>query len=126
MLTKAQIFSANDRPREFVPIEEWAPAGETFDPFQHGVYVGMMSAADREAWEVDFSTDTNGKRTAPSNARARLVVKCCQDEAGERLFSDADAEELGRRATKPIQRLFDRAVVVNKLSRAEHEELEKN
>lgn len=41
------------------------------------------------------------------NARAKLIVLCAVDEGGRPLFTEDDVRALGRKAAKPLDRLFD-------------------
>lgn len=105
-LSAEQILAANDREHEDVDVPEW---GGT-------VRVIGLSAADRDAYEAALAATTKGDATAMArlqNFRAKLVVKALVDADGKRLFSDADAKELGTKSGKVIDRLFD---VVRRLS----------
>lgn len=105
-LSAEQILGANDREHEDVDVPEW---GGT-------VRVIGLSAADRDAYEAALAATTKGDATAMArlqNFRAKLVVKALVDADGKRLFSDADAKELGTKSGKVIDRLFD---VVRRLS----------
>lgn len=105
-LSAEQILAAADREHEDVDVPEW---GGT-------VRVIGLSAADRDAYEAALAATTKGDATAMArlqNFRAKLVVKALVDADGKRLFSDADAKELGTKSGKVIDRLFD---VVRRLS----------
>jgi len=127
MLTKDQIKAANDRPREFLPIPEWCPSDQTFDPNTHGVWVGTMSGKDRDSYESELL-----RRKGPDehanlvNLRATLAVRTVQDKDGNRLFTDADAEWLGDKAAGPLSAIFNIAVRLNRLRNEDVEELTKN
>jgi len=41
------------------------------------------------------------------NARAKLIVLCAIDEAGQPIFTADDVNRLGRRNAKPLDRLFN-------------------
>jgi hypothetical protein len=123
MLTKEQIKSASDRPREFVPVPEWCPAGETFDPSKHGVYVGTMSGRQRDRFEARIVADRD---SGNSDWRALLAVYAVQDAEGKPLFTDADIEWLGDKGYSALQPIFDAAVRLNKLSQTDQQELVKN
>jgi hypothetical protein len=58
--------------------------------------------------------------------RAKLLVKCLVDEAGERLFTDQDAPALGAKNGAVIDRLYDVAARLSGLSEEEKAELEGN
>jgi hypothetical protein len=124
MLSIDAIRQAQDRPREWLPIPEWAPAGETFDPARHGVYVGTMSGRDRDSYEAEILKRTRGDRA--DNVRALLAVKTVQAEDGSRLFTDADTDWLGDKACGPLSAILEVASRLNKFSKADQEELTKN
>lgn len=123
MLTKDQIRSANDRPREFVPVPEWTPAGETFDPTKHGVWVGTMSGRDRDSYEAELLKRKAGDL---ANVRAVLACRAIQNEDGSRMFTDADAEWLGDKAAGPLSQIFDVTLRLNKLRKEDEKELTGN
>jgi hypothetical protein len=58
--------------------------------------------------------------------RAKLLVKCLVDEAGERLFTDQDAPALGAKNGAVIDRLYDIASRLSGLSEEEKAEMEGN
>ncbi len=127
MLTKDQIRLAQDRPREWVALEEWTPAGETFDAERHGVYVGTMSARDRDAWESRLFADKGGDESRNfNNLRARLAVHTVQDESGARVFTEDDTTWLADKAGSPLDAIFSVALKLNKLSKRDQDELVKN
>lgn len=123
MLNKEQIRSAKDRPREFVPIPEWCPEGETFDPKVHGVYVGTLTAKQKDAYEFEV---LRRKGNENINVRAMMAVRCVQNEDGTRMFEDAEAEWLGEKAAGPISAIFDVAVRLNSVRKEDQDELVKN
>lgn len=108
---------------EDVQVPEWG-----------GTYrVTVMSGTDRDAWEEScVNLETKGgkevRKANLSNFRARLVAKCVvypDDESvpaekrGTRMFTDAEAEGLGKQSSKVISRLFDVAQKLNALTEDE-------
>jgi hypothetical protein len=122
MLTKEQIRGAQDRPREWVPVQSWTPEGETFDPAKHGVWVGTMSGKDRDSWESQCLQ----RKGDLANVRASLAVRAIHDADGKRVFTDGDAEWLGDKAAGPLSDIFDVAIRLNRLSKQDQDELVKN
>lgn len=128
MLTKDQILSASDRPTEEVPVPEWGGS----------VFVRTMSGTDRDAFEQDIidarkhdaeraeQSDAPVKSTELTNIRARLAVKTICDAEGNRLFGDDDADTLGKKSGKALDRIFDVAQRLNGIGQKEVEELEGN
>jgi len=100
MLTRDAILGAKDLKRIQVQVPEWG--GE--------VYISEISAKERDAYEGSIN---DGKRINLLNVRARLVVKCLTDDAGKRLFTDADAEQLGDKNGKVLDRLWELARQIN-------------
>jgi hypothetical protein len=122
MLTKEQIRGAQDRPREWVPVQSWAPADETFDPQKHGVWVGTMSGKDRDSWESQCLQ----RKGDLANVRASLAARVIHDADGKRIFTDADAEWLGDKAAGPLSDIFDVALRLNRLRKEDERELSGN
>ena len=98
LLSRDAILAADDREYEVVPCPEWG--GE--------VRLRSLTGAERDAYEQSL-VQTRGKSREMNlrNARAKLVALCAVDENGNRLFSDADVNALGKKNAKPLDRLFD-------------------
>lgn len=108
MLTRDAILSADDLKREVVQVPEWG--GE--------IIISTMTGAARDAFEQSI---VGGGKPDVSNIRARLVAACAVNEQGERIFSDADAELLGRKSAAALQRC---AAVAQRLNAMTTDELE--
>jgi hypothetical protein len=108
MLTREQILGSDDRTRREVKVPEWGGS----------VYVGVMNANQREAWEVA----AEGK----SGALETLVVQTVCDEAGRPVFAADDLPALREKNGVVMMRLARAALQVNKLTKKDIEELEKN
>jgi hypothetical protein len=117
ILNRDLILSADDVKREKVSVPEWG--GDLF--------VATMSGTARDAWEQTLVVRKNGK-TEPNleNMRARLVVACLVDEAGNRIFKDEDAPALGKKSSRVLERLAKVAQRLNGIGDSELEELEGN
>lgn len=93
-LSKAKILAAKDvKLSEAVPVPEWG--GD--------VYIRTISGTERDKFEEAYSEQ---KMKA---FRVRFLVMTLADEAGERLFADADIDALGNKSSVVINRLFDKA-----------------
>ena len=115
LLTREAILGAPDRKTEDVEVPEW---GGT-------VRVRSLSGSERDAYEagiVQLRGDGSRKFTL-ENARARLVSLALCGEDGERLFSDADIVELGKKSAAALERVFDKARHLSGLSEDDVEEL---
>jgi hypothetical protein len=121
ILSKEQILAASDLERETVAVPEWG--GE--------VIVRQMTGAERDAWEMALVPQEGEEKAAArarafTNIRARLVALCAIDEAGYRLFTQADADFLGRKSGEVIDRVYQAAKRLNRLTKADVAAAEKN
>jgi hypothetical protein len=96
-LNKAKILAAKDVKVESHPVPEWG--GE--------VYIKTLSGTERDAFEDAYSSDKM------KNFRVRFLVLTLCDENGERLFSDSEVEELGKKSATVISKLFEKAWGIN-------------
>ena len=117
LLSRDQILQAQDLPTETVPVPEWG--GE--------VIVRGLTAAERDQFEQSI-VETRGKNTKFNlrNIRAKLVVLCCVDEQGNRIFRDEDADILGRKSAVALNRVFEVAQRLSGLRPEDVEELAGN
>ena len=114
LLGRDAILATDDLPRELVAVPEWG--GE--------VYVRCMTAAERDDWEASVVQLDGTKTTANlANLRAKLVARTVCDEAGARLFSDADVSVLGAKSAAAMDRLYSVAARLSKISKSDEEEL---
>jgi hypothetical protein len=122
-LNRDAILGAVDVQNEKVPVPEWGGdvivrglTGDELDNFQGSIR--------------QFRPSFDGKGMEPvlvqDGMRAKLLVKCLVDEAGERLFADQDASALGAKNGSVIDRLYDVAARLSGLSEEEKEALEGN
>lgn len=111
-LNRDQILSAADRPSQTVPVPEWG--GD--------VIVATMDGALRAEYEDTLLEDKSGKR----RLRAVIVSLCAVDEAGNRLFTEADVDALQSKSGCALDRVFDAAIKLNKLTKADMDALEGN
>lgn len=104
VLDKNSILNANDLKREIVPCPEWG--GD--------VIIQEIGAIDRDRlWPCLL--DAEGKND-PVNVSGKVLVRCIVGEDGARLFTDDDAEALGKRSPAVINRLFkvaEKLIVLN-------------
>src|SRR4051794_20112140 len=115
MLTKDQILSASDLPTEPVQVPEWGGC----------VYLRTMSGTERDSFEQGI-VDARKSGTELVNIRARLAVKTVCDQSGTRLFTDDDADALGKKSGKALDRIFEVAQRLNGIGEKDVEELEGN
>ena len=117
-LSRLAILEAEDIKTERVYVEEWGGY----------VLVRGMSAAARDSYEVEVAElKKQGSAAAGrENYRSRLVVRCVVDEEGKRVFSNADAELLGRRSARAVNLVFGVGSRLSGMGRGSVEEAEKN
>lgn len=114
-LTKDQILSFDDRPRE--RVEAWGGY----------VNVATISGAERDQFEAWLVSQSDAKGPARyRNTRAKLVAMAIVDDSGKRLFTDAEAEKLGEKSPIELDRLYEVAKRLSGLGAKDVEDLEKN
>lgn len=109
-LSKSAIIAAKDVRIEKINVPEWG--GD--------VFIKTLSGTDRDAFEDAYS------REKMKNFRARFLVMTLCDEKGGRLFDDAEIEEVGKKSSIVLNRLFDKAWSFNAFTAVEVEELGKD
>lgn len=110
LLSRDQIFAADDRTYEYVPVPEW---GGT-------VRVRSLTGKERDQFEASLIDKKTGQASKFANARARMVVMTVVDEHGNRMFSTDDINQLGAKSAGALDRVFDAA---RKLSGMTEEDL---
>ena len=117
LLTRDAILQAEDLPTEDIEVEEWGGA----------VRVRALTGAERDAFEQSI-VEQRGKSTRMNlrNIRAKLVALTVVDADGKRLFSDKDAELLGKKSAAALDRVFEIAQKLSGLSPEDMEELSGN
>ena len=115
------ILAIHDKAFEDVDVPEWGCA----------VRVAVMSGVDRDGWELSMMTiDKSGKDTSLNTSglsRANLISRCIVDEDFNRLFvTDEQIKALSNKSAVVLDRLYEVAQRINKISDDDIEELEKN
>ncbi len=105
-----EILSVNDR--QGVEVQAW---GKT-------LRVVPMSGIDRDSYDLARHR-ANGNM---ENWRAQFLVRCLFDAEGNRIFTDEQAGELGKKHSDTIKRLFELATEENKTGPGAVEEAAKN
>jgi hypothetical protein len=112
LLTRDQIWSADDITFEDVPVPEWGGS----------VRIRGMSGRERDAFEAASLVNRKGTQELNvKNIRARLVAACAIDENGQPLFSSADVMRLSEKSAAALTRLF---VVAQRLSGMTEDDVE--
>lgn len=116
-----RVMGAKDIRTETVEVPEWDCTGT------NALTVRALSGAQRDEFEKSCMVRA-GKRTDfnISNMRAKLVAMCIVDESGERVFSEEDAKWLGQKSAAALQRVYDVAARLSRITEEDAEELLKN
>lgn len=111
------ILGATTVPIEAVPLPELGMS----------VKVRGMTGIERDAFEGSLVVQRGRKRDiSTANLRAKLVAYCAVDDDGTRLFTDADAEQLGKVRGDLLNRLFTVAQRLSGLTDEDVDELGKD
>jgi hypothetical protein len=105
-------------PTEVVPLPELGD-GVT-------VTVRGMTARDKGAFDMQFVTKGEHNVKAQKQMRERMLVACCIDESGSRLFTLEDVAALGLQSVAIVERIFDACQRVNGTNSKAVETAEKN
>lgn len=116
VLSREALLGATTLPTKRVKVPELG--GE--------VIVRGMSGTERDAFEATLFQGKGKNRVANlANVRAKMVAFCCVDENGVRLFTDADAAQLGEVRADILSRLFAPAQQLSGMSDEDIEEMGK-
>lgn len=115
-LCRDDILTANDLPTADVYVDEW---GGT-------VRLRTLKASERDAFESSLVEKNGLPNTGMANFRARLIALCAIDENGDQLFTQADVLRLSHKGAPAIAKLYDVAVKMAGMSKADERELVKN
>ena len=117
ILTREQILSADDLPKEVCEIPEWGGS----------VYVKTLSARAKEEWEqAMYATKSDKRDDNITNIRASLTALTCCDDDGVAIFTKADIEILNEKSSSALERVFNAACKLNRIGTNDVEELAKN
>lgn len=120
LLDRSAILGAQDLKTEDVAVPEWNGT----------VRVRCLTAAERDAYEASFITFKGGKAQqnldAMAQIRARMVSLTAVNEAGERLFTEADVAALAAKSAAAVNRVFEAAQRLNRVTDEDVKELAGN
>lgn len=120
LLSKDQIWQANDITFEDVPVPEWSPPGQV----GHVRLRGLMGDERDEYEGRSLKKGKGGQREVElKRLRVRLIAACAINEDGSPLFTAGDVMRLGQKSAVPIERLFKVAQRLSGLSDDDVEEL---
>ena len=112
-LDKEAILKANDKTIVKINVPEWG--GD--------VNITVMSGTQRDDWEQSC---WDGEKRILKNMRAKMLVKCMCNSEGKLIFTHSDMDKLGAKSSKILNRIFEQACKLNKLTDKDVEELEGN
>lgn len=116
LLNRDQILGADDLKREIVSVPEWG--GE--------VLVSAVTGDARDELELQMFGPGKTPEQRLKSFRARIASLCIVDDSGNRLFTEADVEKLGRKSARALQRVARVAERLNGFSAAEVDDITKN
>lgn len=88
------------------------------------MFLRVISSRERDQLESEISAGSKSGNL--SNIRAKLVVRSLSDEAGKRIFSDADVELVGEMPAPLVGILFDACARHNGMTGGAVEDARKN
>jgi len=115
LLSRDTILAVEDLEVEDLEVPEWKGT----------VRVRALTGAERDDYEASMHQQ-RGKNNYVrnlANVRAKLVVRCVVDEDGKRIFTDQDANALGKKSAAALDRIFEVAARLSRLSEEDVEEL---
>jgi hypothetical protein len=117
MSLRDKIIGAADCKREAVTVPEWDCT----------VYVRNLTAQELDGWQCEtYAMNGSDVVVNRRNIRCRLLVRCLVDDTGQRVFADEDADVLGAKSTKVVERLYKVAERLNAVTAQDVEALAKN
>jgi hypothetical protein len=117
LLSKGEIFAADDRVFEDVDVPEW---GGT-------VRLRGLNGTERDAYEASMQKQVGGKQVQDlRNFRARLVALSAINEDGTTMFEQNEVAALAKRSSVALSRLFDAACRLSGITDEDVKDLEGN
>lgn len=117
MLTKDAIMAAKDIVIERCEVPEWGGH----------VFIKTMTARAKEQWEQErMKSRGTDESYNLVNVRATLAAATMCDEVGTCLCSTSDVDALNEKSVKAMDRVFDTAIKLNRISSKDVEDLTKN
>lgn len=116
VLNRASILAAQDTPTIDVKIPEW----------KGSVRVRTLTAQARDFLELGIDAERKEMGGAMANIRARYAIACTVGEDGEPLFTLDDLEALGQKSGNALDKIYQAAEKLNKLSPGDVETAAKN
>jgi len=116
-LSREAIEAADDRPLVALDIPEW----------KGRVWIRPLSGEERDQyWNSLFVGDGPARTLEMKLARAKAAVLSCCKADGSLMFCDHDIEWLAKKASKPLERIYQLADRLSAISPGSLEDLVKN
>ena len=96
-MDREAILASDDLPTEVLDVPEWGGK----------IRVRSLTGQERDLYEQSI-TKRRGMNVEMNllNARAKLVVLTVVDDQGQRIFSDDDVHEVGKKSAQALNRIF--------------------
>lgn len=111
-LSRDSILAVNDTSIASVDVPEWGGS----------VYVRPMTGRDRDAYDMEI-VSAGGKI---ENMRARFAVRVVCDADGNPIFKPEDADALGKKSAKALDRIYNAIDSTSKTSAESIHQLKKD
>lgn len=117
MLTREQILEADDLPTEELEVPEW---GGT-------VVLRALNGEQREEIEVrSHKAKATGDALGWKGLKALVATYVVVDEAGKPLFTAKDVASLAKKSSTVLDRIFERVLTMNGMTKQDAEDLAGN
>ena len=116
ILGRDEILRADDLDYRDVPVPEWGA--------DVGVRIRAGTGEERDAYDIEIiELNESGARAKLKRLRVKLLARAIVDEAGNRIFSEADLEALDKKNARVSWRLFKIAQSLWGISKEDVDEL---
>jgi len=116
ILSRDAILGVADIKAEPLEVPEWGGS----------VYVRMLSGRERDNFEASLRDPATGNAGNLSDFRAKFASLVIADEKGERLFSEADIDALGKKSAQALDRVLESGMKINALGKKDVDDLTGN
>ena len=116
LLTKEAILQSKDYQDEVINVPEWGGS----------VRLKTMSGVERDMFETEAMKRKKGDKIELKGLKSFLLMLTLVNDKGERLFAEADIDELNKKSGAVIDTLFVKCQDLNKLTQGSLEDSVKN
>lgn len=116
-LTRDEIYASRDIVTEAVEVPEWGGK----------VMVKALTGAERDRFEGSLVTGVGkAQKISTNDIRAKLCAWCIVDAKGTPIFTQADVATLSQKSAAALDRVYDVAARLSKISKEDVDELAGN